>query len=120
MSSLLTCTKSAAEQQWDDTIGQTLPPIWIDFAGWWWWLRGHVRTETPPPTPDPTPIAIGILDGILEIVFGPGYPPITTAPPTSSSPADPEAIITVTGFAQIAAILEEGAEEAGYDLWKSE
>ncbi len=119
MSSLLTCTKSAAEQEWDETIGQTLPPIWLNYGNWWWWLRNQVRLYDPVPDPDPTPIVTGVLNGILQNVFGPGYPPIT-APITSSSPTDPEAIITVTGFAQIAAMMEEAAEEAGYDLWASE
>lgn len=116
MSTLLTCTKTAAEQQWDETIGGMLPPLWMNYGNWWWWLRNHVRLYDPVPDPDPTPIALEVLNGILVNAYGPAYPTIN-APITSSSPTDPEAIIEMTGFAQIAAMLEEEAEEAGYDLW---
>ena len=119
MSSLLICTEEEAEQQWDETIGQTLPPLWLNYGNWWWWLRNQVRTYDPVPEIDPTPIVTGVLNGILVNAYGPTYPTIT-APITSSSPTDPVAIIEMTGFSQIAAMLEEAAEEAGYDLWASE
>ncbi|MBB6053269.1 hypothetical protein [Armatimonas rosea] len=132
---LLTCTEEEAEQQLGDELGfPTVPypilPDWSKFGNWWLWLRSKVRLVEPAPDPDPYEIGIDIINAMLPILYGPAYPTFPLPSPTPPTPADPEAelpsssdpvaIVEIESWEQLAAILLEAAEEAGYDLWATE
>lgn len=122
--SLLTCTEEEAEQQLGDELGfPTVPypilPDWATFGNWWLWLRSKVHLIEPAPDPDPYEIGIEVINTMLPILYGPTYPTFPLPAPTPPTPADPDpvAIVEIESWEQLAAILEEAAEEAGCDLW---